>query len=126
SYSLAVETAWIHITGAQGFQRVRYLLLLAQLMSSHALRVRVAYDYNTAWVQDKTLDISAAIPSSNDPEQIRFYMTQSKCEAIKVRLEDVAGSVPYTVLESLRIQELAFRIGAKVGMKHLPPAQQFG
>ena len=55
SIPLKIETGWLSFAEVQGFQRVYRLLLLGTYKSSHSLRIRVAYNYDDTWVDEKEI-----------------------------------------------------------------------
>jgi len=52
---LKLVTAWIPLTGIQGFQRVKDVLLLGEYHSAHTLTVKKAYDYEPTYSQTTTV-----------------------------------------------------------------------
>lgn len=127
SYGLDIETAWIKLADLQGYQRIRWLMILGEYRSAHALRVRVARDYlaDGEWFDDRYW---APSPTTvGGPEHVRHGPSIQKCGAIKVRLTTyAAGSEedPPTG-EALRLTGLALEVGSKRGLyKMLPTAQK--
>lgn len=136
---MKIETGWITFTGVQEFQRVYKLLILGQYKSAHKLRIRVAYNFKDAWVQEKIIDtsdfIDPAVYGGSDtygsdnvfggagtPYQIRLALKQQKCQSIKISIEDLQA----TVGEGLELSNILFRVGSKPTEFKINQAQQYG
>ena len=133
-----IETGWLNFAGIQAFQRVYRMLLLGNFKSAHKLRIKVAYDFVDAYIQELTIDSSDVIdsgtygsysPYGSEPTygasnqyQIRVDFKRQKCETIRVCIEDIL-SVPG---QSLDISSLLFVVGAKVGEYKNSETKQFG
>ena len=120
---IKLETGWLSFAGIQGFQRVYRMLLLGEYKSPHKLKIKIAYDYDDVWKQEKVIDVTSYTESYRyggpnqklgnelygDPDgsnaiayggkdntqyQIRLNFGKQKCEAIKIQIEEVEGSNP--------------------------------
>lgn len=124
AYSLIVETPWVKVRDGvrQGFGRVRRVFVLGDQVSTHNLRVRVAYDYelsagNPAWVDDVTWTPTLTGPGGY---QMRHRTSRQKSEAVKIRFEDVdqgqtvrAAAAKFTDLQlEFGLKEKGRRLGA--------------
>ena len=118
---IKLETAWLSFAGVQGFQRVYRMLLLGEYKSPHKLKIKIAYDYDDVWKQEKIIDVTSYTESyryggpnqilgnntygdpsgsdaiayggkDNTQYQIRLNFAKQKCEAIKIQIEEVEGS----------------------------------
>lgn len=152
SYSLIFEFGWFEIDGLQGYQRVRDMLLLGAMMGDHWLRIRAAYDFEDAFVDDVTADVAvigaakygsdsvyggskfggalANGLTATNVYQLRHFFWRPKCSAIKIRIEDVkrldpTGAVDYPLLEGYRLTEILLSIGQKAGHAKPGPDRQF-
>lgn len=140
TYGIDVETAWIKPADLQGFSRVRKLQILGQLMSSDIthLRIRIAYDYNSTYVDDKYWAVSPT--TINQPLQLKIGPSRQQVQAIKIRIgairryteEQVIDDVPTTVTvngaptgEAIKLTGLALEVGLKRNAyPRLPAAQR--
>jgi hypothetical protein len=122
TYGLDVQTAWIKLTGLQGYQSVRRLQVLGEYRSAHDLRIRVARDYRTDYTDDKSW--TATPTEVGGPEQVRHGPSFRKCQAIKVRITATAvGSDSPPTGEAVKLTGLGLEVGARKGLRRLPAAQ---
>ena len=136
---MRVETGWMNLAGLQNFQRVYHMMLLAVYRSSHKLRIKVAYDFKEAWVQEEIINptdfLSATAYGADSPYgtgtpyggdgalyQLRLNMTIQKCTAIKFCIEDIQEEPG----EGLALSGLTFRVGVKEGTNKLAAPNKFG
>lgn len=56
---IKLETGWLSFAGIQGFQRVYRMLLLGEYKSPHKLQIKIAYDYDDVWKQEKIIDVTS-------------------------------------------------------------------
>jgi hypothetical protein len=118
---IKLETGWLSFAGVQGFQRVYRMLLLGEYKSPHKLQIKIAYDYDDVWKQEKIVDVAGYTESysygapttgteatygdpsgtstaiayggkDNTQYQIRLNFAKQKCEAIKIQIVEVEGS----------------------------------
>lgn len=114
SYTMAVETGWIHLSQLQSYQRLYRILFLGDYRAgSHKPRVRLAFDYNTTWVDDLDWDNV----TSTAPYQFQIKPSRQKIQAVKIRIEDIASGG--TLGDSFTLSEIALEIGVKPGLKPL-------
>ncbi len=85
SYGLDVETAWIKPNDLQGNISVRKLQALGAWMSTHHVRVRVAYNYDPDWIDESVWTPPSSL-SAGDPITIPIRPSRQKLESIKIRL----------------------------------------
>ena len=105
----SVETPWIKMAGLAGYQRTRRIAVLGKSKAAHTLRVRVAYDFDPTWVDDRLIPVS----SNEDPYLHRFKPKYQKSIAFKVRV-DVTGDG-----EGVELSALAFSTGIKPGLSRV-------
>lgn len=72
SYSWALETAWIHLGPMQEHLRLRKLMVLAEWMGQHSLHVKIAYNYELAFTDIVTVDISSVVSASKFGDDVNF------------------------------------------------------
>lgn len=89
TYGVDVETAWIKLDDLQGAAEVRKVVALGEFRSECYARIRLAYNYNPTYVDDKSLSLTG---SAGDPLQFKHGPRRPKCQAIKVRISAVAAS----------------------------------
>lgn len=128
--SILVETAWMSFAQLQGFQRIYRMLVIGDYKSEHNLRVRAAYNFNTAWTHEKVLnpvpDIVSGVaygdaspygsesPYGGDgsPYQARFDFEKQKCQSIKLQFQDLQT----TPGEGLSLSAILLETGLKKGL----------
>lgn len=117
--ALNPTTGWMSFAGVQGYQRVYKLLILGQYKSPHTLVVNISYDFASTPSQ------TVSIPVLTDPGnyQFRIFLTQQKCESIKV---DITDSQSSAFGEGYNLSALALEVGVKTGLDKLAAAQSFG
>jgi hypothetical protein len=83
-----IETGWIKLSGLQGYQRIRRLLLRFARRSAFELRVSLGYDYQDGYTEVRDYDQGDidALPAP----QLVISPARQKCQAIRVRLEELA------------------------------------
>lgn len=141
SYSMQIGLAWAAFAGVQGLQRIYKALLLGDYKSPHKLKISVGYNYQPQfndeyyWDPVSGLNIDAYGDAANygadsyfgggnggivDVYQVRIGVTEQKCQAIQITIEDVSlgGSC-----ESFSLSNIGFEYGTKVGGMKLPASQ---
>jgi hypothetical protein len=124
--NLMVDTGWISVGGIGGFQRLRNIMLLGQLVEHHKLRVEIAYDWDGYFSDVQEIDtynagytpydISAYFGNSDATLQDKAYMLRiaprrQKCGAFRMRIMDEAGWKG----KGFSLTTLALEIGVKEG-----------
>jgi hypothetical protein len=118
---IKLETAWLSFAGIQGFQRVYRMLILGEYKSPHKLQIKIAYNYDDVWKEEKIIDVTGYTESysygspitgtdaaygspsgdsnriayggkDNTQYQIRLNFAKQKCEAIKIQILELEGS----------------------------------
>ena len=142
--NIKLASGWISFGGVQGFQRVYKLLLLGAFRSPHKLRVRIAYDFNEAFVQEVTIDTAdfndntryggyspygepdtIAYGGDGNVHQMRIDLKRQKCQSIKIRIEEIQTDAP-NYGEGLSLSNVMFEVGQKVGTNKLDAARRYG
>lgn len=120
-----VESAWIKTGGVNGFQRARRLLLLGERLDDCAIRLRVAYNYDNSWVDDRSW-----VPDSGSvPFQMRHDFSRQKCTAFKVQIQVASDADPAAEPDTLaaKLVGLSVQFGLKPGLnKSLALSQYSG
>lgn len=134
-----IETGWLSLVELQGVQRAYHAMLLGDFKSSHKLRVRVAYNFIDAWVQEALIDpqnfadlttygedspYGEGTPYGGDGSlyQMRVNFKKQKCQSIKLSIEDVQDSVG----EGMSLSAITLRVGAKEGTGKIGASRTFG
>lgn len=142
SINLSLETGWISFADVQGFQRVYKMYLLSKYKSPHKLRIRVAYDFVEAFTQELIVDTAdfttdvrygddspygnpATTPygGSGNRHQIRVDFKKQKCQAVKIRIEEIQDS---ELGEGLSISNMRFEIGVKSQRSAISQTNTYG
>ena len=55
---IKLTTGWLSFAGVQGFQRVYRMLILGEYRSPHKLQIKVAYNYDDVWHEEKLIDVA--------------------------------------------------------------------
>ena len=138
---MRIETSWMSFAGLQGFQRVYKMLMYGSYKSPHKIKVKVGYDYDSPYIQEKTLDTSDFTDDTKygvyspygDPStlpyggngnhyQFRLDFKRQKCQAIKIRIEDVQNDPG----EGLILSGITLEVGGKAGTFKLPTSNRYG
>lgn len=139
SIKMRLESGWMNVAGLQNFQRVYQLMVLAAYKSSHKLRIKFAYNFEEAWVQEEIVDptnfmtpsaygddspYGAGTPYGGDglEYQFKLHLTIQKCQSIKVCIEDLQSEPG----EGLALSGLNFKVGVKEGANKVGDSQDFG
>ncbi len=137
---LRLVTSWLKFAGLQGFQRVYRVQILGDYMSPHKLHVQIATDFNPAFTQGVIIDAAALCDPSTygsdptygggtvfggafQPYEFEVHVTNQKCEAIQVALEDTQSS---SFGEGLSLSAIGLEVGVKAGPMRLPAARRTG
>lgn len=129
---MAIETSWLAFAGLQGYQRVRRFDFLGDYLSDHYTRVKIAYDYEDAYVEtvyfnvDEDLDISyygddvtygsSTVYGGSGTAVYQFSIKprKQKSEAMKLRFEDIDTKTADGG-GSFNLVGLTFEVGQKLG-----------
>jgi hypothetical protein len=137
---LRLTTAWIKAQQIQGFKRIWRMALLGEFRSTHSFKVKIAYDYNPAYVEEFTLTTDGmgitfygdSSPYGDEAVyggvadsvfQLRSRLARQKCESIKFEFSDILGT---STGESFLLNELALEVGYKGGLMKLSSAKTGG
>lgn len=146
-FSMAIETSWLALSQVQGFQRIYRLLLLGDFVSHHFTKLKLAYDYENSYNEEVYFDTRTGLVSENyygagDPYglgvdeeayggvgssvyQFRVRPRRQKCEAIKLRIEDI-DTINLIGGGSFKLVAINAEVGRKVGAYRLPPRKTIG
>lgn len=120
--TLVITTAWLKLSGLQGFQRIRSLELLLKTKTAYSLSVAIAFDYATSAAQTETKGDAQLVGT---PTQPMFRIgsqngASPRCESIQVTLTDVSPSInPVGTGQGAYFIGLALEIARKPGLKRV-------
>jgi hypothetical protein len=140
--NIRLESGWISFDSVQGFQRVYKLLLLGEFRSPHKIRVRVAYDFNEAFVQEVIIDTSDFTENtrygnnspygtgnpyggSGNAYQMRVDLKRQKCQSIKFIVEEIQHD-SQNLGEGLSLSNIMFEVGQKTGTNKVSAERKYG
>lgn len=142
SIKLHAETGWMSFAGIAGHQRVYSLMLLGTFKSPHKLKIKLAYDFNPTYTQEKIIDtadftdntrygdyspygLPSTVPyggADGNVYQIRLGLKKQQCESLKISIEDVQSEPG----EGLALSNMSFRIGVKSGRFSINQGRTYG
>lgn len=106
-----LETAWLNLTGLQGYERIYRATLLGTYYSGD-IRVRVAYDYDDTWVDSFVWEEADLA----NPLQLRTpILSRQKTEAVKFEISEQAGD---TEGKGFELEGLELEVRAKTGVSY--------
>ena len=139
TYSMVIETPWMHLAGVQGIQRVRRALFLGDYHGSHKPLLSFAYNYEPFYQDRQTWDPGAVVGAqllggnggllgsgktfggndasgrvSTNVYQFRAFPARPRCMAIKIRIEDMA-SAGVALGEGYSLSEIALEVALRPG-----------
>lgn len=135
---LRLETAWIKLSGLQGYKRVRRASFLGDYRSTHQLQVQIAYDYQDVISNTINWDPSTAINTSlygsdspygsgtpyggsgDNVYQLRVHMPRQKVQSVKYIIQDVMSA---SYGESYSISDLSLQVGILGGLNRMRDAK---
>lgn len=123
--NVVIETSWLRMEDIQGMQRTRWAYILGEYRADCEIRVRIAYDYNDTWVDDKTMEFTSSDYSVGDPIQFRHGIQRQKHQSLKFELtiRDTDATVLSTA--GAKLTALTLEMAAKRGAyKHLAAANR--
>jgi len=142
--NIKLETGWISFADVQGFQRVYRMLLLGDFKSPHKIRVRVAYDFADAFIQEVVIDTAdfndntrygeyspygepTTIPYGGDGNvlQMRIDLKRQKCQSIKFRIEEIQDDTE-NIGEGLSLSNIMIEVGQKIGANKIDTGRKYG
>ncbi len=101
---MSFTTAWLKLTGLQGFQRAYACYLIGQYLSPHKIQVNIGYDYSAGTYQSVLIQPTNFTPNyggdalygSSSPfggpgslEQWRIFLDRQKCQAVQFSVSEV-------------------------------------
>lgn len=143
-YFMTIETSWLAFAGLQGFQRIYELALIGDFVSHHYTLIQIAYDYEEAYTDTKYFDTRTGLVSTSvygegatygsatpyggtgsEVYQFRYAPPRQKCEAIKIRIQDI-DTIGTNGGGSVKFVALTAEIGRKSGVYKLGSAKSIG
>ena len=138
---LKFKTAWLKLTGLQGYQRVYFLYLLSNYITPYKLNVQIGFDYKPSIAQttmiipnntynvygDEPLYGSGVYGGDDGIDQRRVFLQQQKCQSIQLTISEVFDSSQNVIAGAgLTMSGVNFIVGAKDNKPKLSAAQSAG
>lgn len=113
---LDLTTAWIKLSGLQGYQRVYWISLLGEVYDRCTINYEIYYDYVDTNPQTGSIVVDAAF-QADPPAQFRVKPRggNGKSQAVKIRLYD-ATATGATTYRGFAISDIMLQIGKKPGV----------
>jgi hypothetical protein len=137
--TMRIKSAWIQISGIQGFERFYKMLLLGTYLSAHKLRVAIAYNFNEYYQQSVFIDAGALLDAptygtgtygTGTPYGGTFQLYQfeiqpkiQKCQSFQFELSDSRTDADGA---SFALSHIVAEIGVKKGPVSKSSARSFG
>lgn len=141
-YTLRIRLPWIRTGAMQGFQLFQLLLFLGEFRSEHRPVVRIAYDFEEAWIDvfpwDDCSDVVNANTYGSDTPygeglyggetdglpattvyQFQVRPSEPRAQAIQIEFEDAPVPGGAALGESYSLSEVAIKIALKPGPMRL-------
>lgn len=132
-------TAWLKLTGLQGYQRAYAAYLVGQYLSPHKLQVNITYDYNPGSWQSILIQPTNFTPNyggdqlygSSSPfggpgslEQWRIFLDKQKCQAVQFSVSEVYDpSLGIAAGAGFTLSGINLLVGAKLTYPKLSAGQ---
>ncbi len=140
---IGFTTGWLNLAGLQGYQRAFWMLLLGEYITPHKLSVGVAYDYNTAIVdQAVVIPDNFSEPFGDDDgnfgdvgpfggpgtvEDPRIFFSRQRCQAIQITVQEIYDpSMGIAAGQGLSLSGLNLVVGAKRTYRTSAASKSFG
>lgn len=141
-FSMRIRTPWIRLAGMQGFHLFKMLQFLGEYRSAHTPLVRIAYDFEPAWIDEfpwegASTTVAANTYGSDTPYgtgiyggetdglpattvyQFQVRPSQPRAEAIRVEFVDQPVAAGGLLGEGYSLSELSLDIAVKQGPMRL-------
>lgn len=116
---LTIETAWIKLTGLQGYQRVRWAHFLGEIAGQCVLTIESYRDYIDTVLQTSTVTVDAAYTALGGEHQMRVKPIYQKGESYKFKIYDSEDATWGGTQEGFALSEIMLEVGLKKGLHKL-------
>lgn len=104
---VSFTTAWIKLTGLQGYQRAYFFYLLSEYISPYKMNIQISYDYKVAvsqtvvltpenisstWGSDALWGSGSTWGGSDSIDQRRVFLDKQKCQSVQISLTEIFDS----------------------------------
>lgn len=136
------KTAWIKLTGLQGFQRVYSFFMLGTYKSPHKLNISISYDYENSptqsilltpdnyaspWGGEALWGSGETWGGTTNLEQWQIFFNRQKCQAVQITVQEVFDPSYGTAAGAgLTLSGLNVVVGAKKGYPTLRANRSIG
>jgi hypothetical protein len=114
--------------GNLAWHRVKQVALLGTSVTNHDLKISIARDYATSYEQTETFLAGSAATTIGPLEQCRVTLARQKCQAVKIRIQDITpttpGTYPVSTGDGPILEAVALRVGVKSGTPRTASGQQ--
>ncbi len=114
-----VVLAPISPAGNLSWHRVKQVSLMGTSVTNHDLAISIARDFATSYEQTATFLAGSTATATGPNELCRVYLTQQKCQAVKIRIQDATptspGTYPVSTGDGPIFEAVALRVGVKKG-----------
>ena len=144
-------TSWLKLDQLQSYQRAYFFYILGTFITPHFLQMSVAYDYvstssgqpipsQTTLITPNNYSAPYGTPPSEDPygqgnpyggpntiEQYRVFLSQQRCQAVAIGMQEVYNSTPGVVPGAgLTVSGINLVAGFKKSFRPISSAKSFG
>lgn len=123
-----VVLAPISPAGNLAWHRVKDITVLGTSVTNHDLKVSVARDYSASYEYTKTFTAGGLTTATGPKELCRVSPTVQKCQAVKIRIQDITptspGTYPVTTGDGPILEAIALRVGVKPGPPKVAASQK--
>lgn len=120
---MTIQTGWLQIAQQSGWQRIRKVAALCKSLDNHALRMRIAQDFDPSFSQTYTW-LASTIQNMKLNELIELHVKQQKCTAFQITLDDFEdANDPATTGQGYECAGFTVELAGKRGL-YKPGTQQ--
>lgn len=138
---ISFTTAWVNLSGLQGFQRAYHFYMLGTYITPHKLAINIAYDYDSNPTQSVMVMPDNYAPAygadslyggsspygGSSVEQNRVFLERQKCQAFQLTISEIFdASFGVTAGAGFTMSGINLIVGAKKGSPTLRPSRSFG
>jgi hypothetical protein len=136
-----ISTPWIRSEQVQDWQKIYETLILGYYKTPHQIKLSVYYDYEEYVSETYTIDpLSSASynttvrPTNTELEAgtktngvyaMRVDMIRKNCQAFRVVIEDIPGSVLANTGECFALSNITITVGSKKGPAKFPASKSY-
>lgn len=139
---LSFTTAWLKLTGLQGFQRAYHFYFLGNYLTPHKLNVQLAYDFDPSVTQTTVISpnnfnptygtispygAGAVYGGPSAVEQWRVFFNRQKCESFQITITEMFdASFGVMAGAGFTMSGINLVVGGKASYPKLPSSESAG